>query len=192
MPTNQWFLAVLGIAIASLSACSPSVTRDGEGSSAAALTDSEGYYGDDPYAQPSGGAAQPIAVGAYPGTSPQGNASSHGDCVDLINQYRASAGLPALQRAARAETCLDQEAQSDSQTGSAHGAFGQCGEVAQNECPGWPGAIQDVLTGCLQSMWNEGPGGGHYDNMTSQQYTIAACGIAQTQTGEFWVVQDFR
>ncbi len=81
---------------------------------------------------------------------------------------------------------------SDSQTKQAHGAFGQCGEFAQNECPGWGGAIETVLEGCLQAMWNEGPGGGHYETMRSGQYTEAACGMHQAADGGWWVVQNFR
>ncbi|MFO0672856.1 MAG: hypothetical protein U0235_25120 [Polyangiaceae bacterium] len=67
-----------------------------------------------------------------------------------------------------------------------------CNEFAQNECPGWGGSLGSALPGCLDAMWREGPGGGHYENMASQQYRYAVCGIYQTQNGGWWIVQDFR
>jgi len=118
-------------------------------------------------------------------------------CVDLINQHRASIGLPPLARWSEAEMCSDAEAKSDSETGMAHGAFGKCGEFAQNECPGWPGAPGDIIAPCLQMMWNEGPGEdfskhGHYINMSSTSYTKVACGFWTTADGSVWAVQNFR
>lgn len=77
-------------------------------------------------------------------------------------------------------------------TGRAHGAFGQCGELAQNECPGWAGPPADMIGDCLQLMWDEGPGGGHYDNMASEGYSEAACGFYQLSDGDVWAVQNFR
>ena len=113
-------------------------------------------------------------------------------CVDLINGYRADVGSPALARWTDAEGCSDSEAQSDSETGTPHGAFGQCGESAQNECPDWPGTPTEVITGCLQLMWDEGPGGGHYENMKSTGYTRVACGFHATPDGGIWSVQNFN
>ncbi len=118
-------------------------------------------------------------------------------CVDTINNYRATLGLPPYARWNAEETCADGQAQSDSQTGTAHGAFGKCGEFAQNECPGWPNPPDKAITGCLQAMWNEGPGAdfsahGHYINMSSTKYTQVACGFYTTAAGKIWSVQDFK
>lgn len=113
-------------------------------------------------------------------------------CVDEINKYRATLGRPALQRWNTAETCSSTEAQSDSSTGRAHGAFGQCQEMAQNECPGWPGPSDKMIPGCLKMMWGEGPGGGHYENMASTRYTKVACGFYALPNGNVWSVQNFR
>lgn len=112
-------------------------------------------------------------------------------CVDTINQYRATVGVPPLERWTEAESCVDGQAQSDSQTGEPHGAFGQCGEWAQDECPGWPGPPESLIVGCLAMMWDEGPGGGHYENMRGN-YTRVACGYYQTAGGSYWAVQDFQ
>ena len=135
--------------------------------------------------------------------SDAGSEASGGDgtaeqlCVDTINQYRASLGLPAYARWNAEESCADGQAQSDSQSGTAHGAFGQCGESAQNECPGWPGPPSTMIPQCLAMMWAEGPGTdftkhGHYINMSSTQYTKVACGFTTLSDGSVWAVQDFQ
>jgi hypothetical protein len=94
------------------------------------------------------------------------------------------------------ESCDDQEAQSDALTNAIHGAFGRCGEFAQNECPGWNGAPESVIGPCLQKMFEEGPGEpyeqhGHYINMTSTKYTTVSCGFFTKPDGSLWVVQNF-
>ncbi len=113
-------------------------------------------------------------------------------CVQRINQYRSTLGLPALIAVNGAGACADQQARYDAASNAAHGAFAGCNEFAQNECPGWGGSLGSALPGCLDAMWREGPGGGHYENMASQQYRYAVCGIYQTQNGGWWIVQDFR
>jgi uncharacterized protein YkwD len=117
-------------------------------------------------------------------------------CVDRINEFRATLDLPALARWTDAETCADDQARQDSESDSFHGAFGQCDEYAQNECPGW-GSVDQIVDGCLQMMWDEGPGEpysehGHYINMTNTSYTEVACGFYTTPDGAVWSVQDFR
>ncbi len=118
-------------------------------------------------------------------------------CVDNINAKRATVGLPPLARWTTNESCVSAEALQDSQTGVPHSAFGQCGELAQNECPGWPGPADTMIVSCLQAMWNEGPGTdfsthGHYINMTNPNYTKVACGFAVLSNGTVWAAQDFR
>jgi hypothetical protein len=54
-----------------------------------------------------------------------------------------------------------------------------------------------MITGCLDAMWKEGPGDfnaghGHYINMSSNRYTLVACGFYTTAKGEIWSVQDFN
>jgi hypothetical protein len=130
--------------------------------------------------------------GSFPlGGSGEPLGSAPLDCVDYINSLRATKGLPALARWEDAETCANGQARSDSGSGEAHGAFGDCGEHAQDECPGWPG-LSSIVPGCLDMMWAEGPGGGHYENMTSTQSTKVACGFYVTPGGSVWAVQDFR
>lgn len=127
--------------------------------------------------------------------NPYDAAAQH--CVDTINMYRATLDLPPYQRWTEAEVCSGEEAESDSMTQTPHGAFGQCDEWAQNECPGWEGPPEQLLDGCLAAMWAEGPGEpfedhGHYINMSSTQYTKVACGFYQTGEGDYWAIQNFQ
>ena len=130
--------------------------------------------------------------------SPPANETPEQICVDTINSYRAQLGLPAYKLWAEAESCANQQAQSDSETGVAHGKFQMCTENAQNECPGWPGPPQQMIANCLAMMWAEGPGTdfdthGHYITMSSRQYTEVACGFYTMSDGTtVWSVQDFK
>ena len=118
------------------------------------------------------------------------------DCVRRINQLRWECQcLPPLERWHEGESCADQQAAYDAENNTSHGGFnaGICSPrgMAQNECPGW-GSWPRVISGCLQMMWDEGPGQpfsehGHYINMSNTSYTRVACGA-----GGGWFVQNFR
>lgn len=118
-------------------------------------------------------------------------------CVDVINQYRASANLPPLSRWIMSESCVNAEARDAAASGQPHGAFGRCGELAQNVCPDWAGPADRMIAPCIQSQWAEGPGGdfathGHYLNLSSTRFTKVACGYFTTPNGKVWAVQDFQ
>jgi hypothetical protein len=96
-------------------------------------------------------------------------------------------------------------AEYDSTQDTAHAGFRDelCnGGFGQNECPGWRSETQ-VIEGCLQSMWDEGPPPGatcnnacfqmygHFINMTNPDYARVACGFYTTPGGEVWAVQNF-
>ena len=145
-----------------------------------------------------GGSPTPILPTPTPSTARTPTPTSTGDpaqlCVDTINAYRASIGLPPFARWTANETCVDGQGLADSQSGTPHSAFGQCSEWAQNECPGWPGTPMSMIGSCLQAMWNEGPGTdysthGHYINMMGP-YASLGCGIYQMGTG-VTIVQDY-
>jgi hypothetical protein len=142
-----------------------------------------------PHADAGADAGTPAADGG--GAPPPPPAGAAQDCVDAINGYRATLGLAPYARWNQEESCADGQALSDSKSGTAHGAFTQCGEHAQNECPGWPGPSDAMIPKCLAAMWAEGPGGGHYENMRGK-YTQVACGFTTLANGSVWAVQDFR
>lgn len=120
-------------------------------------------------------------------------------CFELINQYRADMGQPALARWTDGEACAVTEATNDATSNDAHGSFGDCGEMAQNTCPGW-GSVDQVLGQCLVGMYCEGPSAsgewdsthGHHMNMVSGNYTKVACGFYQMSDGSYWVNMNFK
>jgi uncharacterized protein YkwD len=133
------------------------------------------------------------------GTSP-GASSDLSHCLSVLNAYRAKVGAPPLGESSALDTFAAAGAQSDSQSGQAHGHFKTQGSplvaFAENEIPGWPlgqyGSVSKIIDEGMQMMFNEGPGGGHYDNMTSTHYTQAGCGIFVTSSNAVWVTTDFR
>lgn len=127
----------------------------------------------------------------------------YADCVLRINQLRWECQcLPPLERWGEGERCANQHAAYDSSDdqNSHHAGFSEdiCspGGWAQNECPG-SGSTDQVVEGCLQAMWDEGPGEpysahGHYINMTNSRYSMVACGFYETSDGRIWSVQNFQ
>ncbi|MEM7436182.1 MAG: hypothetical protein AAF436_13575, partial [Myxococcota bacterium] len=107
--------------------------------------------------------------------------------------------LPPLRRWKGGEKCARKHAKHDMREGIHAGFHGRICKPqgrAQNECPAWP-SIRGVVDGCLQAMWDEGPGRrvskhGHYINMSNLEYEEVACGFAKTGDGEVWSVQNFR
>jgi hypothetical protein len=104
-------------------------------------------------------------------------------------------GAPPLAYAPQSDACCDEAATSDGRTKQAHGAFGRCRELAQNECPGWPAPAEQMTGPCLDMMFGEGPGDfanhGHFINMTNRSYKSVACGFSVASDGKIWMVQNF-
>ena len=121
-------------------------------------------------------------------------------CVDVINSYRAKLGRTPYKRSSALEAFAAEGAKEDSKSGSPHGHFmatsGGGIAWAENEIPGWSladsGSVRAVLDDGLKMMWDEGPGGGHYENMSSRSYKEVGCGIYVTPSKDVWIVQDFR
>jgi len=139
--------------------------------------------------------------------APPSTGDVHQDCVDRINQFRTvCACLPPLERWTEGEACADQMAEYDSVQDEAHAGFSDdiCdGGFGQNECPGWNSETQ-VVEGCLQAMWDEGPpptdpcngqcfqDHGHFINMTNPDHSRVACGFYTVPSnGDDWAVQNF-
>ena len=137
------------------------------------------------------------ATGGIGGSSSDPYTQARELCFAKTNAFRSQVGAPPLVPAEPGrQTCTDGEAASDAASGTAHGAFGSCGEFAQNECPGWPGPPDSMVESCLTMMFNEGPGGdytahGHYINMTNTGYSQVSCGFHELPDGSVWMAQDF-
>jgi hypothetical protein len=147
------------------------------------------------------GSTPRIDAGSRPGTDagpPPDDDLAY--CVSLLNMYRDRVGQPPLMRDPDIEAYAAEGARSDSQTGFAHGHFSATGgggvAYAENEIPGWDlsfggGTVRGVIEEGTQMMWEEGPGGGHYENIVGD-YSHVGCGIHVTAGDSVWVVQDFR
>lgn len=151
------------------------------------------YYGPPP--QP-WTAPPPQSWTAPPPASSDRYGAARQRCVDETNAYRARLRLPPLVRRPDKEPCSDADARGDASSGQVHGGAGQCGFGAQNECPGWPGPADGMLSSCLESMFREGPGEpysahGHFINMTSREYTGLACGFETRADGNVWLIQNY-
>ena len=129
----------------------------------------------------------------------------YADCVARVNQFRACVCLPPLERWNAGESCADTDAAYDPGNSPHAGFIAKiCSPegFAQDECPGWQSETQ-VVSGCLQQMFDEGPPPsgsctgtcfemhGHFINMTNTTYSMVACGIA-TVNGQVTAVQDFQ
>jgi hypothetical protein len=91
------------------------------------------------------------------------------------------------------EACANAQAKSDYETDTPHGAYGDCDERGQDECPGWPAPPESMIEDCLALMWDEGPGGGHYDTMANPDFTEVACGFYVIPGSDsLWALQNFR
>jgi uncharacterized protein YkwD len=121
-------------------------------------------------------------------------------CVDGINSYRAKVNAPPLKASDKIEAFADTAAKYDADHG-AHAYFsktagGNGTAFAENAAPGWPRkdftSLDNLVDHALAAMWDEGPGGGHYDNMASTKYTQVGCGFFVTSDGKVWALQDFR
>lgn len=130
-----------------------------------------------------------------PATTTTGQSSVATECVAEINRYRAMVGAAALPLWSEAQSCTTDQCQSDAASMRAHGAFGTCTELGQNECPGWGGWHGDptvVVRDCLAAMWAEGPGGGHYENMRRTTWKKVSCSVYVAPNGEVTAIQNFR
>jgi hypothetical protein len=90
-------------------------------------------------------------------------------------------------------------------SGQAHGYFasqanagaiwteGFCGSAAENQAPGWPvnGDEDATIDAILKSMMDEGPGGGHHDNIVAAASTRVGVGLVVDAQGALWFTNDF-
>ncbi|HEY8072491.1 MAG TPA: CAP domain-containing protein [Labilithrix sp.] len=127
--------------------------------------------------------------------------------VDQINAYRARAGLPVYTYDAQLTAFAYAGSQELSQDHSAHAHFQCCSQGApgfgharaenQGDPSGVPQTSPDPFTNgrtqidtMLRMMMDEGPGGGHYDNMMSQRYRRVGVGLYYAG-GKLYMTNDF-
>lgn len=137
------------------------------------------------------------AVGCGADGDDDGAAGAHQLCVDKTNQLRATVGKPAVTRSAALEDFADAGAAYD-HTRQPHDHFratsGGGLAFAENECPHWDlgfggGDELALMAACIDAFWSEGPGGGHYDNMTGDHGSLG-CGLHHDGP-DYTIIQDF-
>jgi hypothetical protein len=119
-------------------------------------------------------------------------------CVEQTNALRAGVGAGPLLFSTEMRSFSDEAARVDGAAHQAHKYFEQTNgggiATAENEIPWWRlgqyGSVHEIVRQGLALEWSEGPGGGHYDNMTGR-YSQMSCGISVVN-GEVTVSQDFR
>jgi uncharacterized protein YkwD len=162
-----------------------------------------------PRTAPPSAPASPAATQSSPPASQDGSAA--GQVLALINQARASAGLPAL----TITSGLDASAAThNTRMAGGCGLSHQCpGEAAigdretaagvhwtaagENIGEGGPqadtdAAIAQMAVGLTQSMLNEKPpDDGHRQNILSTSYTHIGIAVLRDSSGTVWLTQDF-
>lgn len=118
---------------------------------------------------------------------PDGGAASSdlAFCVEETDRLRALEGRPPLAHSAALEDYATEGARIDTEMSSAHYHFASNSgggiAFAENECPsflGWRlmGDVRSTIAACLEAFYDEGPGGGHYENMMGN-YDSVGCGV---------------
>lgn len=103
---------------------------------------------------------------------------------------------PALTRSAEVEQFASTAAQNDGLANIPHQYFQTHTTEfsAENEVVRWPynlqPTVQGIVAAAIQSFYNEGPGGGHYENIVGP-YTVIGCGIYIDGNG-ITIAEDFR
>ncbi|HXU72195.1 MAG TPA: CAP domain-containing protein [Polyangia bacterium] len=140
-----------------------------------------------------------------------GGGSSNADAhvqhnVDVLNMYRAQAGAAPLVLDDQLSTFSTTASNMLESTGQAHGYFmaqiasmdlwnqGFCGSAAENQAPGWPinGGDEDAtIDAILKAMMDEGPGGGHHDNILASSSTRVGVGLVVDAQQQLWFTNDF-
>ena len=126
--------------------------------------------------------------------------------VDMLNMYRAQAGVAPLTLDDALSTFSTTASNMLESTGQAHGYFvaqsnsgalwsqGFCSSAAENQAPGWPinGGDEDAtIDGILKAMMDEGPGGGHHDNILAASSTRVGVGLVVDAQQQLWFTNDF-
>ena len=71
---------------------------------------------------------------------------------------------------------------------------GFCNGAAENQAPNWPipnGDVDKVVDAILKAMMDEGPGGGHHDNILASSSTRVGVGLIVDAQQQLWFTNDF-
>lgn len=126
-------------------------------------------------------------------------------CLDKLNEYRAANGAGALILDRKLNDFAAAGSEELAAGGDAHSHFntaknnsmiftdasGFCRAAGENQAPGWMGSSDNqIIDDVLLEMMNEGPGGGHHDNIINKTYTRVGVGLV-TKNGGLYFTNDF-
>jgi hypothetical protein len=125
--------------------------------------------------------------------------------LDMLNMYRAQAGVGALAVDDQLSIFSTTASNMLEATGQAHGYFmqqgqsgalwsqGFCSSAAENQAPGWPvnGDEDATIDAILKAMMDEGPGGGHHDNILAASSVRVGVGLVIDDKQQLWFTNDF-
>lgn len=144
--------------------------------------------------------APPAAPPALPNSTAVYAAIQHN--LNQLNAYRAKAGAQALQLDPQLSEFAQQGSVELRQNHQPHGHFqradvfnsGFQGGAAENQGDpnGWPirGGLDATVSAILQAMMDEGPGGGHHDNMLNPKFRRVGIGLV-LNGNELYLTNDF-
>jgi uncharacterized protein YkwD len=125
--------------------------------------------------------------------------------LDALNMYRAQNGVGALAIDDQLSMFSTTASEQLEATGQAHGYFvqqansgaiwqqGFCSNAGENQAPGWDtnGDIDGTVDAILKAMMDEGPGGGHHDNIVNASFTRVGVGLVLDSQQRLWFTNDF-
>jgi cysteine-rich secretory family protein len=127
-----------------------------------------------------------------------GGESAQDFCVGEANKYREMEGVEPIEHSSELEAFAEEGAEVDFAS-APHMHFGNDGggiALAENECPqqlGWTRvegeSEKTVIAQCIRAFYEEGPGGGHYENLIGP-YAKLGCGTFESD-GKITIVLDF-
>lgn len=148
-------------------------------------------------------------TGGTSGGTSGGTTGSAGDPfvqhnLDKINLYRGMNSAAALTLSTDLNNFATTGSQQLAAGGMAHGHFqaaiadntiwqsGFCAGAGENQAPGWPvnGDENATIDSILKSMMDEGPGGGHHDNIVNPNFRSLGVGLI-VQNGGLYLTNDF-
>jgi uncharacterized protein YkwD len=117
--------------------------------------------------------------------------------LDALNAYRAKAGSPKLALSDALNDFATVGSNQLADGGKAHGHFGAsdvfksgfCSGAGENQAPGWPVDGDDknaTIDGILKAMMDEGPGGGHHDNILNPKFALVGIGLVMRNDGLYF------
>jgi len=124
--------------------------------------------------------------------------------LDALNNYRAANNAPPLQLSSALNQFATVGSMQLAAGGAPHGHFQQaindmsiwqsgfCNGAGENQAPGWAinGDENATIDSILQSMMNEGAGGGHHDNIVNPRFALVGIGLV-VQGGGLYFTNDF-